>query len=165
MLVKQISVKTVYGDKEKILEAVMKDKTKEAFLARMFGVIEGYQKGKGRHQRVNRDTKEAEDTFWHRFGGDFRAVNDQGEIFESATAFLPEYVSGSFITTIDNNDEAVIEFAFDIYARYNKDSITSYEFIAQPVKKGDEGERMKAMEAELLKLPANAPKQIAASKK
>ena len=164
MLVKQISIKTVYGDKEKILEAVMKDKSKETFLARIFGVIEGYQKGKGRHQRINRDTKEAEDTYWHRFGGDFRAMNADGEIFESATAFLPEYVSGSFITAIDNNDEAVIEFGFDIYARYNKDSITSYEFIAQPVKKGDEGARMKEMEAAMLSLPASV-KQIAAPKK
>lgn len=165
MLIKQISTKTVFGDKEKILETVMTDKTKEHFLYRTFGVIEGHSIGKGRHKRVNRETGEAEDTSWTRFFGTFFAKNAAGQEFEAAATFLPEYVSGQFVTgLIGDGDVAAIEFAYDIYAVYNKESITSYEFVAQAVRRSDEPDRMDAMKQAMLGSMPNA-KQIAAPKK
>lgn len=151
MLIKQISTKTVFGDKEKILETVMKNKDTEHFLYRTFGVIEGHAIGKGKHKRVNKETGEAEDTTWTRFFGEFYAKNADGKEFEAAATFLPEYVSAQFVTGLIGETETLgIEFAYDIYAVYNKDSITSYEFVAKPVRRSDEPSRMDEMKQHML---------------
>lgn len=162
MLLKVISTKTVFGGKDKILEIVMKDKAKEQKLYRVFGVIDGKQIGKGTHKRVNKETGLAEDTFWTKFFGEFIAVDLEGEVFEASTCFLPDYVSGKFRDALEG--DTAIEFAFDIYARYSSDSITSYEFIALPVKR--EGEESKAHQMAAAFLPANAKnKQLEPPKK
>lgn len=162
MLCKTISTKTVFGDKEKILETVMKDKTREHFLYRVFGEIEASQTGMGRHKRVDRETGEAKDTFWTKFFGEFYAVNSEKGEFEASTCFLPEYISGGYKEQLSAGVVG-ITFAFDVYAVYNKDSITSYEFVAQPVRTTGEAESaaMK-MAAAMPALPTDAaPKRIA----
>lgn len=144
MLCKQISTKTVYGDKEKILETVMKDKNREHFLYRVFGVIEASQTGKGRHKRVDKETGEAVDTFWTKFFGEFVAMNADQTQFEASACFLPEYISGGFNARIEAG-LTDLTFAYDIFAVYNKDSITSYEFIAMPVKREGEVSKLEAL--------------------
>lgn len=153
MLTKQISTKTVFGDKEKILETVMKDKTREHFLYRVFGVIEASMTGKGRHKRVDKESGEAVDTFWTKFFGEFYAVNaDQGQ-FEATACFLPEYISGGFAARLDSG-LTDLTFAYDIFAVYNKDSITSYEFVAMPVKREGEVSKLQAlMQGDMPALP------------
>lgn len=167
-LLKTISTKTVYGDKEKILQAVMVDTKKEVLLYRVVGIIEGHTIGKGKHKRVDRETGEAVDSFWTKFFGEFQAVNTDGEVFESAVCFLPDYVSGQFVTALEADAQTLgIEFAYDVYARYAKDSITSYEFIALPVRKKGEESKLKTMLTELPPMPG-APAladQSAAGKK
>lgn len=162
MLTKVISTKNVFGDKEKILETVMTDKGKEHFLYRVFGAIDAHMIGKGRHQRVNRETKEAEDTFWTRFYGEFYAINADKKQFEAATLFLPDYVAGQFASQLDNGVTG-ITFAYDIFASYNKESITSYEFIAQAVKSEDAESKALAMAEKFPALP-NEPARKALSK-
>lgn len=158
MLVKQISTKTVFGDKEAILKLVMTDTNTEHFLYRTFGVIEGHAIGKGKHKRVDRETGEAVDSYWTRFFGEFYAKNRDGKEFEAAATFLPEYVGGQFVTQlIGEGDVAAIEFAYDIFAVYNKDSITSYEFIAKAVRRTDEPSRVEAMKQNMLASMPNAP--------
>jgi hypothetical protein len=155
VLVKCIDNKSVFGDKEKILETVMSDKTREHLLYRVFGEITGSQTGLGKHKRINKETGLAEDTFWTKFMGDFRAISaETGEMFTAATAFLPAYVSGQFVTALKDDEEGLsIIFAYDIYARYNKDSITSYEFIAVKVRKQDETNAVQAMAEALPPMP------------
>lgn len=157
MLLKVISTKTVFGDKEKILETVMKDKASAHLLYRVFGEISGYEIGKGRHQRIDKETKQAVDTFWTRFSGDFRAVDLNGEIFEASTAFLPDYVSGQFVTELKEEGGTTIAFAYDVFARYNTAAATSYEFIATPVKKQGEEDRVAAMMLALPPMPKGTP--------
>lgn len=160
-LIKTLSTKSVFGDKEKILETVMKDKEREHFLYRVFGAIDASQTGKGKHQRVDRDTKEAVDTFWTKFFGEFYAVNADKTEYESATLFLPDYVSGQFKDQLENGVTGII-FAYDIYARYSKDSITSYEFIAAPVKSTGDESKVLGMAAQFPALPnEKAPKKLA----
>lgn len=150
MLLKVMSTKTVFGDKEKILKTVMQDDKREHLLYRVYGVIEGHAIGKGKHKRIDKETGEAVDTFWTKFFGDFEAVNaSDGEVFNSAVCFLPDYVSGQFVTALAGEGEMSITFAYDIYARYNKDAITSYEFIASPVKRADEKDKLAEMRAAL----------------
>lgn len=144
MLVKQISTKTVFGDKEKILETVMKDKNREHFLYRVFGVIEASQVGKGKHKRVDKETGEAVDTYWTKFFGEFLAMNAEEQQFEASACFLPEYLSGGFNARIESG-LTDLTFAYDIFAVYNKDSITSYEFIAMPVKREGEVSKLESL--------------------
>lgn len=166
MLCKVISTKSVYGDKEKILELVMTDKEREHFIYRVFGAIEAHQIGKGKHKRVDKDTGEAVDTFWTKFYGEFYAVNEAGREFEAATMFLPDYVSGQFVTQLSDNETHAIEFAYDVFAVYSKESITSYEFVAQPVKRGTEESAAQKLAAQLPALPnaSGAVKKIAHKK-
>ncbi len=163
MLTKVISSKTVFGDKATILEAVMNNGKKDKFLYRVFGVIDGYSTGIGRQKRENRETGELENTTWTKFSGDFRAIHgDTSEMFEASTAFLPEYVSGAFITTLNSNDEAEIAFAFDIYAVWDQKN-ASYQYVAQRVKAAGEDDKVAAMATALPPMPG--AKQIAAPAK
>lgn len=152
MLTKVISTKTVFGDKEKILKLVMTDEKREHFLYRAFGVIEASQTGKGRHKRIDKESGEAVDTYWTKFFGEFYAVNSAGNEFEASSCFLPEYVTGGFTARLDQGITD-IRFAFDIFAVYNKDSITSYEFVAMPVKPEGEESKIAAMAANMPALP------------
>lgn len=161
MLLKVISNKTLGYDKPTVLKLVMTDETKEHFLYRVFGVIEGHQIGKGRHKRVDKETGEAVDTTWTKFFGDFIALKTDGRQFEASTVFLPEYVSGQFVShlTGSNGDDGAalaIEFAYDIFARYNKDAATSYEYIAQAVRKEGEARKATAMASKFAALPKSA---------
>lgn len=165
MLTKVISNKTVFGDKEKVLETVMKDKSTEHFMYRVFGRIEGHEIGRGKHMRVNTETGEAEATTWTKFFGEFYAKNADGGDFEGATCFLPNYVSGQFVTALSDGGLG-IEFGYDIYCIYDKASATSYGYLAQPIKGGEEKERSEAMKNKFLTaLPMPNAKQIAAPKK
>lgn len=159
MLIKTLSTKTVYGDKEAILKAVMSDTKKEHFLYRIFGEVQANQIGKGRHKRVDRETGESVDTFWTKFFGEFFAVNSNKEEFEGATAFLPDYVSGQFSSQLESGVTG-ITFAFDVYAVYNKDSITSYEFIAQAVRSGEEKSKVELMHEQMPALPNDKAKAL-----
>lgn len=161
MLCKQISTKTVFGDKEKILETVMKDKNREHFLYRVFGVIEANQVGKGRHKRIDKETGEAVDTFWTKFFGEFFAVNAEQAQYEASACFLPEYVSAGFSARLESG-LTDLTFAYDIFAVYNKDSITSYEFIAMPVKREGEVSKLQSlMSGDMPALPTSGRKAVA----
>lgn len=149
MLIKQISTRTVFGEKADIQRLVLSDDHQSHFLYRIVGRAEGFMIGKGRHQRIDKETGEAVDTFWTKFAGDFVAINARGEEFESAIAFLPEYVSGPIANSLKEDPDAVADVKFDIYARYNKQSATSYEFVAQPLRSGQAAAR-----ALMIDLPA-----------
>lgn len=157
MLVKTIKTKTVFGDKEKILETVMRDKNKEHFLYRVYGVLDGYATGVGRFKRENKETKIMEPTEYVKFSGEIEAVNCDGEIFEAAIVFLPEYISAPFKNALAKDDALSVEFAFDIFAIYSKDSVTSYEYIAQPVRKQGEEKKVEALRTSMPALPGKAP--------
>lgn len=151
MLIKQISTRTVFGDKADIQRLVLADEKASHFLYRIVGKAEGYMIGKGRHKREDRETGELVDTFWTKFAGDFLAVNARGEEFESAICFLPEYVAGPIANALKEDEDASVAIKFDIYATYNKQSATSYEFVAQPLRSGEAAAR--AMLDQLPALP------------
>lgn len=150
MLTKVISNKTAYGDKELVLETVMKDKNREHFMYRVFGTIEGHEIGRSRFTRVNEETKEAEQVTFTKFFGEFYAKNASGAEFESAVCFLPTYVSGQFVTALTGEGALGIDFAYDIFCVYDKSSATSYAYIAQPVKNAEDKAKSEAKKAQFL---------------
>lgn len=151
MLIKVISTRTVYGDKAKVLKRVMENEKTEHFLYRIFGTIEGHQLGKGKHKRVDKETGEAVDTYWTKFFGDFMAKNSDGETFEAATCFLPDYVSGQFVSKLSGETDITnIDIAFDVFAVYSAQAATSYEYIAKPVRTTDEPSRVETMAERML---------------
>ena len=159
MLIKVISTRSVYGDKAKVLKTVMENEKTEHFLYRIFGTIEGHQIGRGKHKRVDKESGEAVDTYWTKFFGDFMAKNSDNETLEAATCFLPDYVSGQFVSKLSGEtDITSIDIAFDVFAIYSKDSITSYEYIAKAVRATDEPSKVEQMAQRMLGTMPNAPR-------
>lgn len=166
MLIKVISTRTVFGDKAKVLKRVMENEKTEHFLYRIFGTIEGHQLGKGKHKRVDKETGEAVDTYWTKFFGDFMAKNSDNETFEAATCFLPDYVSGQFVSKLSGEtDISAIDIAFDVFAVYAAQAATSYEYIAKAVRTTDEPSRVETMATRMLGTMPNAKALTDKSKK
>lgn len=158
MLIKVISTKTVFGDKAALQRLVLSDEKASHFLYRVLGQAEAYMQGKGRFQRKDNETGELTDTVWTKFAGDFIAVNRDGDEYESATCFLPEYVSGPILQSIQNGSEHT--FGFDVYAKYSATSATSYEFIAQPMRRQGEESPAARLKATMVALPGNKVQAI-----
>lgn len=160
MLIKVISTRTVYGDKAELQRLVLSDEKGSHFIYRVFGEIQGYMQGQGRHKRIDKETGEVHDTVWTKFSGDFMAISAAQEEFESATCFLPEYVAGPLMQALKDDRESTIEMGFDIYVKYAKDSATSYEFIAQPMRREGEISKARAMATHMAPLPNLAAKAL-----
>lgn len=166
MLCKQISTKTVFGSKADVQTLVLPEANRKQpqFLYRVFGQITGYVEGKSKFDRKDADTGEVSDSMWTKFAGDFFAVNRDKAEFEAAICFLPEYVGGPMKRAIEmDQDHNAVEFAFDIFAVYSEKSGTSYEYIAQPLRRDDKPSAIERMQALLPPVPG--AKQLAAPKK
>lgn len=158
MLTKVINNSALGFTKEVVLELVMSNKESEHFLYRVGGIIEGHEIGRSHFKRVNKETGEAENQTWTRFFGEFVAATKDGKTYEAATCFLPSYVNGQFVTGLLEEGNAEIEFGYDIFAVYSKQSATSYEFLAVPIKKADEPDRLENIKRILI---GNLPKPAA----
>ena len=160
MLLKKISTKTVFGDKEEILDLVMKSKDLSHPIMRVVGIARALERGKSKfHNRGEEDNQNNE---WIAFIGKFQAVNSvTGEVYNSPKCFLPAFaadiVAGQFSA---ENDVQAVEFAFDIGAHFNADAITSYEFDITPLieQKTDD------LDTIMLKASKKAPLQLGAEK-
>jgi hypothetical protein len=164
-LAKQLSTRTVFGTKADIQKLVLADEAANHFLYRIFGEITGYVQGKGRHKRIDKETGEAQDTFWTKFAGEFIAVRGDNEEFMSSLCFLPDYIAGPYRQRLENDGEAEIPFAFDIYAKFSKDSATSYEYIAVPVRPTGEESKLAKMVKAMPQLPRPGQLLIDGTKK
>jgi hypothetical protein len=159
MLIKAIDTKTVYGGKTDIQKLVLSDEKKSHFLYRVWGVIEGYLRGESKkHTRTDKDTGEVTNSTWVKFGGDFRALKEDGTEYEAAVCFLPPYVTGPIVQAIDNagESEVNIQFAFDVFAVFDSNSATSYTYVCQPLKDAGAESKLAKMQAALPPMPKKA---------
>jgi hypothetical protein len=153
-LVKMLSTRTVFGTKADIQKLVLADETANIFLYRIYGEISGYVQGKGRFRRIDKETGEVQDTFWTKFAGEFVAQKNDGSVMISSLCFLPDYVAGPYRQRLENDPDSELTFAYDIYAKFSKDSATSYEYIAVPVRTAAQSNRLAEMIKALPALPA-----------
>lgn len=120
-LLKKISVRTVCGDQDEIMQTCLANKAAVTPLMRIVGIANGVKEGEG--------------TFgaWKGLTGRFEAINaETGEVFRSPVCFLPEFaidlVTGQF-----SGDVNSVQFAFDIGAQYSEAAATRYEFTVTPL--------------------------------
>jgi hypothetical protein len=158
MLIKAISTRTVGFEKADVQKMVLADEKASHFLYRVVGEADACVTGNSKFKRVDSETGEAVPSTWTKFSGEFMARNSKGEEYESAIAFLPNYVSGPLAAAI--SDGQVVQFAFDIFAVYNKQSATSYEYVAQPLRSAGGESRVAARMEGLGQLPHQKPKQL-----
>lgn len=163
MLIKAISTRTVGFEKADVQKLVLADEKSSHFLYRIAGEADACVTGKSKFKQTDQETGESVPSSWTKFSGEFIAMNSKNEQFESAIAFLPNYVAGPLAQAITEGQ--VINFAFDIYAVYNKQSATSYEYVAQPLRSADGESRVAARMEGLGLLPHQKPKALTDGKK
>ena len=124
----KLSVKSFGWDKESILEAVMKDKENDVFLCRIGGIATGLRKYK-----VPEAQRKAGEENGFGLSGQFVGVNGAtGEELKGSVLYLPRYVHDMVEAALSLGDDvAGVRIGFDIYARYDKSSATSYVFVAR----------------------------------
>lgn len=150
-LLKRISTRSVYGSKEDIQRLVLSDEKKNHPLYRIYGYATGYVTGKSKFK--NADGTDQPD--WQCIAGDFEAINTEGEVFNAAMCFLPNYITGPIVQALkDNQDIEQVEIAFDIVAQYDKQSATSYTYLAQQVRRPGEVSQLEALRGKLDDAPA-----------
>lgn len=123
---KQISAKSMGFDKETLLDMVVGDKTVDHFLYRVVGVATALKPYKSRQKNDDGELMTG-------FGllGSFEATSVNGEVRKGSKLFLPNYVQDMIIAILSMPDVEGAKIGFDIYARYDRDSATSYIFIAR----------------------------------
>lgn len=123
----KLSVKSFGWDKEAILEGVMKDKENDLFLCRIGGVATGLRKYKIPSEQV----KDGVDSGFG-LSGAFVGVGSDGVEVKGSVLYLPRYVHDMVEAALSLGDDvAGVRIGFDIYARYDKTSATSYIFVAR----------------------------------
>lgn len=124
----KLSVKSLGWDKETILEAVMKNKGDDIFLCRIGGVATGLRRYK------NPNAKDGDDAEGFGLSGTFKAFGSDGTEQLGSVLYLPKYVHEMVEAALSLGDDvAGVRIGFDIYARYDKASATSYRFVASDI--------------------------------
>lgn len=150
--IRKISTRTVFGEKDAILELVLSDKETEHKLFRIAGTCIGSRTGES----------DETDKPWVCLLGNFQAQSySTGEVFQSGKAFVPMYVADRILGRLTGDVQSVT-FCYDITAGYDSKSATSYVYGASPVAMpGAEPDPMEKlwrtlppMEFESKKLPA-----------
>lgn len=164
-LLKRISTRSVFGSKEDIQRLVLSDEKKNHPLYRLYGYATGYVTGPSKFK--NADGSDQAD--WVCIAGDFEAVNMDGEVFNAALCFLPNYITGPIANALkENSDIQQIEIAYDIVAQYDKNSATSYIYLAQAVRRPGEVSQLESLREKIEGAPMlagpNAPKQLEGGK-
>lgn len=123
----KMSVKSFGWTKPVILEAVMKDKENDVFLCRVGGIATGLRKYKIPASQVKDGV---EDGFG--LSGQFVGVGPDGVEVKGSVLYLPRYVHDMVEAALSIGDDvAGVRIGFDIYARYDEASATSYIFVAR----------------------------------
>jgi len=155
----KLSTNTFGWDKTAIQTAVLADIKTPVFLYRIVGVVTGLKPFKD---------KETGET---RFGslGQYEMTSPQGEVAQGTVYYPPRYVQDMLEGALSMSDDiASIRIAYDVYAKHNEKSATSYAFTAfDLLQEGSESvDSVKSAIAELpLPTGSGAPKLEDKSKK
>lgn len=131
------------------IKAAVTAETKSADLLKIVGITTGAKPGqtdKGEYLKLM---------------GTFRAVNLlTGEVYDSAQAILPSFISDSLAVALQNSPE--VEFALIVGAKYDKSAVTEYAYTVRPMIEAKVSDKMAALlDAakfdEPVALPAPAP--------
>lgn len=128
ILDRNISAKSFGFDKSKLQEMCITDKTQAHFLYRVGGMATS--------TKVYKDPNN-EGEVGEGLRGQFRAVDKDGVTIDSAVCYLPGYINEQVIAALEvaqsQDRSAGVQFGYDIYARYDLKSATSYVFVAEDI--------------------------------
>lgn len=155
-LLKKISTRTVFGPKADVLKLVLDDQANNMFLYRVYGQARGYVSGTSRFS--DRD----EPSGWTALAGEFEAVNRDGEMFNAAICFLPQYVTGPMVEALKAEGNDGVEFGFDIFAKYDEKAATSYIYLAEPLRKAGDISPLETMRTGFKALPGTIEGKVTA---
>lgn len=114
------------------IKAAVTAETKSADLLKVVGITTGAKPGqtdKGEYLKLM---------------GTFRAVNLlTGEVFDSAQAILPSFISDGLAVALAQSDE--VEFALVIGAKYDKSAVTEYAYTVRPLIEAKVSDKMAAL--------------------
>lgn len=123
-LLRKLTIKDMGVGKGEILKLVMSDKEKSHHIATIWGIAGDTKTG------------ESDNGPWVRFIGSFRGVTHDGKKFVAPGVHLPgaaeETVLGALKTSAGS-----VEFAFDIFAKYDETAATAYVYEAVPLMDND----------------------------
>lgn len=115
---RKLSVASFGWKKPSIQEAVLADKKGDVFLMRVVGVATSLQPYK--------DKESGETRYGSR--GQFEATGSDGQVMNGSVLYLPSYVQAGIEAALAMEDALGVRIAYDVYAKYDADSATSYTF-------------------------------------
>lgn len=121
-----LSVKSFGWDKSSILEKIFLDKENDLFLMRVVGVANGTKPYTSRDKGDDGELLEG-------FGilGDFECTGSSGEILKGSKVYLPGYITEAIVGHLVGNPDSFVNCAFDLYARFDGKSATSYVYVGR----------------------------------
>ena len=123
----KLSIQSFGWNKPSILEAVMKDKTNDVFLMRVGGAATGLRAYQNKHKEKATDPDQL-----YGLTGQFKAIGADKTEAVGSTLYLPKYVHDMVEAALSMDDDVQsVRIGFDIYARYDDKSATSYVFVAR----------------------------------
>jgi hypothetical protein len=125
-LTRKISVQTFGWTKDVIQEAVIKEKSKDQFLMRVYGTATSLKPYTSKNKGDDGSTLEG-----YGIIGDFEAIGPAGESVPGSLLYLPGYITDQIGGALASEDDVAVNIALDIYARYDRASATSYVFVAR----------------------------------
>lgn len=155
---RKLSVSELGWDKPAIQSVVIADQTQSHHLARFVGTVTDIKPYK------IRDGENAGDTAYGLMGS-FEGTSSDGTVLEGSVLYLPGYVNDA-IVSIMKADESIssVKIAFDVYAKYETSSATSYMFSVHDLL-NTTNEAVEEVKAAIKSLPMPPkPKALAAPK-
>jgi hypothetical protein len=141
----KLSVKSFGWDKEKLQEMTMANKMVDVPLVRFTGAATGLRKYKNAF---------SDDGEGFGLSGQFEGQSVDGEVKNGSVLYLPKNVHDMVEAALQMSDDVqAVRIAFDVYARYDKDSATSYVFVVRDIL--NEGEQsVEAIKEAIKEVPA-----------
>jgi hypothetical protein len=146
----KLSVATFGFDKERILEIVSQDKTKEWPLVRFTGVATGLRK----YKKPDKMVKPGESAEGYGLSGDFEGESIDGQIESGNVLYLSAGAHAMVEAALSMSEDVLgVRIAFDVYAKYDKDAATFYVYVTRDVL-NEGGQSVAAIKEAIKDVPA-----------
>jgi hypothetical protein len=155
---RQLSVKSFGWSKSAILEKLFENKKEDVFLMRVIGSANGTKPYQSRTRGDDGEYLEG-----HGIIGQFECTGPDGEVKPGNKIYLPGYITEAIVGHLQGNPDVSVRCAFDLYARYDEASATSYVFVGRSLIQ-QESDELKQLKARLSSTPLPTPAALPAPK-
>jgi hypothetical protein len=118
---RKLSVASFGWKKPAIQKTCLADENADVFLIRVIGVASSLRPYKDKESGETR----------YGAGGQFEATGSDGSVLNGTVLYLPRYVQDGIEAALAMEDTLGVRIAYDVYAKYDEASATSYTFIVR----------------------------------